>query len=183
MLYGRLCLKAQKNTQKAYEMAGKNTSSVPEAGLKILKDLSKEKMPFVIVGGAAIVLHGIPRSTLDIDVIVPAEADAVAKLFSLVERKNFLIRDKYIVSIANRLHLLIGQWITVQDESGGELVDIFFENEKEFDKLFKRAQRIKAEGFNLYVASLDDLQAMKKASGRPIDLADIALIKEKKKRR
>jgi len=163
-------------------MAGKNISSVPEAGLKILKDLSNEKMPFVIVGGAAIVLHGIPRSTLDIDVIVPAEAGVVAKLFSLIERKNFLIRDKYIVSIANRPHLLIGQWITLQNKSGGELVDIFFENEKEFNKIFKRSNEIKTREFNLRVASLNDLQAMKRASGRMIDLADIALIKERKKR-
>lgn len=164
-------------------MAGKSTSPVSEAGLKILKDLSKEKIPFVIVGGAAMVLHGIPRSTLDIDVVMSAEADIVAKLFSLTERKNFLIRDKDIVSIADKPHLLIGQWITLQDRSGGEFVDIFFENEKEFNTLFKRAKKIKAKEFNLCVISLDDLQAMKKASGRPIDLADIALIKEKKKRK
>ena len=183
MLYGRLCLKVQKNTQRVYEMAGKNTSPVPEAGLKILKDLSKEKIPFVIVGGAAIVLHGIPRSTLDIDVVMPSEAGVVAKLFSLAKRKNFLIRDKDIVSIVDKPRLLIGQWITLQDKSGGELVDIFFENEKEFDALFKRAKRIKVNRFNIYVASLYDLQAMKKASGRPIDLADIVLIKEKNKRK
>ena len=54
-------------------MAGRNILSVPEAGLIILKELAKGKIPFIIVGGAAIALHGIPRSTLDIDIIVPAE--------------------------------------------------------------------------------------------------------------
>jgi hypothetical protein len=164
-------------------MAGKNISPVPEAALRILKELSRETIPFVVVGGAALALHGIPRSTLDIDVIMPAESAAVARLFSLVERRNFLVRDKDIAKIADKPHLLIGQWITLQDKSGAEVVDIFLENEKEFSKFFKRAKKIKAKEFSLFVASLDDLELMKRASGRPIDLADIALIREKKRSR
>lgn len=163
-------------------MAGKNTSPVPEAGLKILKDLSKEKIQFVIVGGAAMVLHGIPRSTLDIDVVVPAESHTTNRLFSLAESKSLSSSDKYIVNIADKPHLLIGQWITFQDEHGREIIDVFFENEKEFNRLLKRAKKVKGRQFIFCVASLGDLQAMKKASGRPIDLADIALIKEKKEK-
>jgi len=165
-------------------MAGKNTSpSVPEAGLKILKDFSKEKIPFVIVGGAALALHGIPRSTMDIDIFMPAEGDAVARLFSLAGGGNFSMRHKDIMRFADKPRLLIGQWITLQDKGGIDVVDIFLEGEKEFSRFFKRAKKVKSKEFTLFVASLSDLEAMKKASGRPIDLADIALIKEKKRAR
>ncbi len=164
---------------KGYEMAGKNIFLVPDVPLKILKLVATKKIPFVIVGGAAMALHGIPRSTIDIDIVVPVEAETVNKLFSTIERSEFLSRDKYITSIINKPHLLIGQWITLQDKSGMEFIDIFFENEKEYIGLSRRAKKIKGAKFDFYVASLVDLEKMKKKSARAIDMADIALIRER----
>jgi len=40
--------------------------------IKLFRQFSFRKIPYVIVGGMALVLHGIPRATLDIDIIVPA---------------------------------------------------------------------------------------------------------------
>jgi len=162
-------------------MAGKNILPVPEIPLKALKSLAVQKIPFVIVGGAAVVLHGIPRGTLDIDIVIPVEEKAVSKLFSLPEELGLYIQDKHLVSFADRPDFLIGQWATLEDKNGIELIDVFFENEKEFKKLLSRADRIKGKSYSFYIASLDDLEKMKKVSGRPIDLADIALIKEKRK--
>ncbi len=161
-------------------MAGKNIFPVPEVSLKILKLFATEKIPFVIVGGAAIALHGIPRSTLDIDIVVPAEAETVGRLFSVIHDAGLLSRDRYIATMIDRPHLLIGQWITLQDKAGMEFIDIFFESEKGFIGLLKRAKKIKGIKFNFHTASLDDLEKMKKKSARPIDLADIVLIREKR---
>jgi len=161
-------------------MAGKDVFSVPEIPLKILKSLATERIPFVIVGGAAMVLHGIPRATLDIDIVMPVGSETVSKLFSIIEKAGLSSRDRYIASIINRPDLLIGQWITLQNRSGRELVDIFFERKKEFDALLKRSKKIKGAKFNFHIASLNDLEKMKKESGRPIDFADIVLIREKK---
>lgn len=161
-------------------MAGKNTFPVPKIPLKTLKLFTTEEIPFVIVGGAAIALHGIPRSTLDIDIVVPSETETLNRLFSVIGDAGLLKRDKNITAIIGRPHLLIGQWITLQEKSGIEVIDIFFENEKEFNGLLRRAKKIKGAKFNFYIASLDDLEKMKRKSARPIDLADIALIREKR---
>jgi hypothetical protein len=168
-----------KNTLKGYVMAGKNIFPVPEIPLKILKVFAAKKIPFVIVGGASLALHGIPRSTLDIDIVVPAEADTIARLFSAIQHTGLLSRDRYIVTLIHRPHLLIGQWMTLQDKRGMEFIDIFFESERRFNLLLKRAKKIKGIKFNFYIASLDDIAKMKKKSGRAIDLADIVLIREK----
>lgn len=164
---------------KGYEMAGKNIFPIPEIPLKLLKLFATQKIPFVIVGGSAIALHGIPRSTLDIDIVVPAETDTISKLFSVIHKAGFLSRDRYVIGLINRPHLLIGQWITLQDKDGTEFIDIFFESEKEFNELLKRAKKIKGIKVNFFIASLGDLEKMKKISARPIDLADIVLIREK----
>jgi hypothetical protein len=179
ILCGSLCRKIPKDTPKGYEMAGKNIFPVPNAPLKILKLLATKKIPFVIVGGAAMALHGIPRSTIDIDIVVPAKGGAVNKLFSVIHGSKFLTRDKYITAIIDKPHLLVGQWITLQDKSGMELVDIFFENEKKYNGLSRRAKKIKGVKFDFHVASLGDIERMKRKSARAIDLADIALIREK----
>ncbi|MDP2921402.1 MAG: hypothetical protein Q8O12_03430 [Candidatus Omnitrophota bacterium] len=161
-------------------MAGKNIFPVPEIPLKALKRFAGEKLPFVIVGGVAIALHGIPRSTIDIDIVMPAEAEAAGKLFSVMRHAGLLSRDRYIFTLIDKPHLLIGQWMTLQDKSGMEIIDIFFESEKEFTGLLKHAKKIKMARLNFYVASLDDLERMKRMSARAIDMADIALIEEKK---
>ena len=178
--YGSLCQKIPEDTPKGYEMAGKNISLVPEVPLKILKSFATEKIPFVIVGGAAIALHGIPRSTLDIDIVVPAQAETVSRLFSIIQDAGFLSRDKYMITIAGSPHLLIGQWMTLQDNGGMEFIDIFFESGRKFNGLLKQAKKIKGGKFNFYIASLDDIERMKKKSARAIDLADIVLIREKR---
>lgn len=167
------------NMLKGYEMGGKNIFPVPEIPLKILNSFVAKKIPFVIVGGAAIALHGIPRSTLDIDITMPAKATAVNKLFSVIHDEGLLSRDRYIVTLIDRPHLLIGQWMTLQDKSGVEFIDIFFENGKEFKGLLKRARKIEGKKFNFYIASLADIEKMKRISARAIDIADIALIREK----
>jgi len=160
-------------------MAGKNIFPVPETPLKILKLFAAGKIQFVIVGGAGLALHGIPRSTLDIDIVAPAEADTVSRLFSIIEHAGLLSRDRYIFALIGRPHLLIGQWMTIQDSSGMELIDIFFESEKGFKELLKRAKKIKMARLNFHVASLGDIETMKRKSARAIDLADIVLIREK----
>ncbi len=164
-------------------MAGKNTLPVLEIPLKILKAFTEEKIPFIIVGGAAIALHGIPRSTLDIDIIVPAKGQIIARLSQAAGDIGLLSRDRYISALAGRPHLLIGQWITLQDKMGRELIDVFFEDEKEFNKLLKRSKNIKGEQLGFYIASLADIEKMKKVSARPIDIADIALIKERRNKK
>ena len=41
---------------------------------KVFKALNKAKVKYVIVGGAAVILHGYLRSTKDLDLIVQLEA-------------------------------------------------------------------------------------------------------------
>ncbi|MBI3991025.1 MAG: hypothetical protein HY350_02640 [Candidatus Omnitrophica bacterium] len=159
-------------------MAGRKSDFLQKSPTIVLKSLTGENIPFVVVGGAAIALHGIPRSTLDIDVVVPAHNDIVAKLFSATKSAGFFSKQEDVLNL--KPGLLAGQWITFQDSTGRELIDILFEDSKTFDKLLRRAVKRQTEEFIFYVACLDDLEAMKKSTGRPIDRADVALIQEKR---
>ena len=162
-------------------MAQRKPDIITEKPITFLELLSEEKVPFIIIGGAALALHGIPRSTLDIDIIIPAKPEFTIKLFSIAKKARLKCGQKDIMRFTGRPDLLTGQLITFKDSTGNELIDIFFEDPKFFSRLFKRAIRKKTEHFILNIASLTDLEQMKRRSGRPIDLADIALIQEKRR--
>ena len=52
-------------------------------------------------------------------------------------------------------------------------VDLFVETPIPFDQLWSRSELIGLPGGDVRVASLEDLIAMKKKAGRPVDIADI----------
>lgn len=142
--------------------------------------MAKRRVPFVIVGGAALALHGIPRSTLDIDVVVPASLPNLRALFSAAARAGLRSEQAGLLKMEDPA-VWTGQWITFQGVGGGEWMDVFLEGAKAFGRLMRNSVMHKAGRTRLCVASLEDLERMKRESGRPIDLADIALIREKRR--
>lgn len=162
-------------------MAPRKPRHIPKGPLDFLKLLAQEQVPALLVGGAALALHGIPRSTLDIDVLIPAERQAIHKLFFLAQQAGLSSPQADLLKVVKRTDLVTGQWITFQDSAGRELVDVFLEDPRVFQRLLRRAVTRRAQGYQLKVAALDDLERMKRASGRAIDLADIALIRERRR--
>jgi predicted nucleotidyltransferase len=48
--------------------------------------LQKHKVKYVVIGGIAAVLHGVPRATFDLDILIEATPDNAEKLLkSLLE--------------------------------------------------------------------------------------------------
>ena len=48
--------------------------------LAILKAMEQERVDYVLVGGFAVIIHGMPRHTMDIDFFVKMERHNIAKL-------------------------------------------------------------------------------------------------------
>ncbi len=164
-------------------MAGKEDSLVPGELFVFLEALAQERVPFVVIGAAALALHGIPRSTLDVDLVLPAQGTAVRTLFRVAHQTGFRSREGALVKLAHRPEWLSGQWATFRGRQGMPWVDVFFERPPVFERLRRRALRRIMAGRSVAVASLAALERMKREVGRPIDLADVALIQERRKRR
>ena len=152
----------------------------PEIRHKIIDSFNKNKLDYVLVGGAALVVHGIPRGTLDIDVYIVAKAETVNKLFKITEALGLKSKQRAILTIAHSSKLIANQWISFS-YGGKDILDVFLAEQKEFEKIFKDAKLKRDKDIFIKVASLEDIELMKKASGRPVDIADIELIKETKK--
>ncbi|MBU1121206.1 MAG: hypothetical protein KKF54_00705 [Candidatus Omnitrophica bacterium] len=157
----------------------KNISQIPIWN-KIIKQLNTSKIDYILVGAAALVIHGLPRSTLDLDIYVPAKKEVLENLFKIAYSLGLKSDQKSILTLSNSPKLFTDQWICFSYK-GQDILDIFFSKAKDFDELFKNSEIKKDNTLSIRIASLHDIFMMKKSCARAIDIADIALIKEVKK--
>ncbi|NWF76170.1 MAG: hypothetical protein HXY53_06300, partial [Nitrospirae bacterium] len=46
----------------------------------IFKELNKQKIDYLVVGGLAVNFHGVPRMTYDIDLMIMLQSENISKL-------------------------------------------------------------------------------------------------------
>lgn len=135
---------------------------------------------YALVGGYAVALHGAVRGTVDVDVILAWDArslrsaEQALRNIGLVSRlpitadEVFRFRDEYI---RNR-NLIAWNFYNPQDVT--EQLDIVIST----DLKGKKVQRIETPDGSVRVLARKDLIEMKRASGRPQDLADIVALEK-----
>ena len=150
----------------------------------VLAALDAANVRFVVVGGVAVVLHGHPRMTGDLDLVIDLTAEpaarAVAALVGLgmeprlpVDPHTFADPDVRR-SWAEDRNLTV---FTMLDPREPLLeVDLFAESPIPFEELWEQAFVVQLEGQAIRIASIDHLITMKEAAGRPQDLADVAAL-------
>lgn len=157
----------------------KNTSQA-QIWNKIIRKLNLSGIKYVLVGGAALVIHGLPRSTLDIDIYVPADKNTLIKLFQFADSLELKSRQRAILKLKDTPSLFANQWICFSYLKE-DILDVFFTDKKEFTTLYKNSLIKKDKNLFIKVASLKDIASMKKAAGRSIDFADLKFIKKARK--
>lgn len=144
--------------------------------LDLLRALARERVDYVLVGAVALGLHGIVRTTEDVDLFIRPESENVERLKSALRS---LWDDDDIAEITARD--LAGDYPTIRYGPPGEgfVIDLLSRlgSAFRFDDL--EAQTISLEGVPVRVATPTTLYRMKKETIRPIDRADAAALREK----
>ena len=133
-----------------------------------LRWLRSEKVPGVVIGGVAVVLHGYARFTRDLDVLVSLNHSRLHAFVASSEKFGFTGRVPDVVGLAgsSRMVLLKHQATDFPlDVSLGTL---------EFEEIvIERASHVKIHRINIPVATPEDLIILKAIADRPQDIADI----------
>ena len=148
---------------------------------EVLLALHKSGARYLIVGGVAVVLHGHPRFTADLDLVIaldPANIRlALEALTALGYRPRAPVAADEFADEAIREHWISEKNLTVFSLWSARFpateVDIFVREPFPFDEAFVRALHVDLGFAHVSVVSLDDLIALKKLAGRPRDLQDI----------
>ena len=135
---------------------------------------------FIIVGGTAVILHGVPRTTADLDLVIDMEPSNVRMLVSAMNRLGYRPLapvDPAELSDPDRRAEWIGEKgmraFTFQ-LPGHPLadIDILIDSPIDYAELSKRAERVDTGGLVLRIAGIEDLIRMKKVAARDQDIAD-----------
>ena len=138
---------------------------------RILEDLNLAEVGYVLIGGIALIRHGVVRATRDIDAVFDPAPENVQRIRSLVSRWGATRPDGSAVPLESitgerSIHLAtdLGELDLVSEAAAGI----------PFSDLRARAETKKVDGVEAPICSLADLVAMKRAVGRERDLADLA---------
>ena len=147
---------------------------------RLVKVLNQQKIPYAIVGGVAVALHGAPRGTIDIDIVIKHTARVFKSVETCLKGLGFLPRlpvtahevfsfkDEYI----SRRNLIA--WSFYNPTNPLEVIDIILTHDLSDMKTVNK----KMGPSTLKVLAVEDLINMKKKSGRPQDIEDIKVLKE-----
>ena len=137
---------------------------------ELLRRLSDAGVEFIVVGGAAAVLHGAPITTEDIDIVHRRTAANVARLKAVLDDLNAHVRElanrKLPVSeaaLAGEGHILVNTSLGPLDCLGTIIEGWGFE------ELLSHSQTVSDEGIEFRVVNLPMLIEIKTKTGRAKD--------------
>ncbi len=153
---------------------------------EVFSELSRRQVKYLVVGGVALVLHGVLRLTADLDLMLDMGeenlAEFVAAMQALkfkpkmpgVSAGDFLDANKRAMWKREK-NMLVFSFV---QNKGYQLIDILLDFSIDFNLAAKRKKVVRAKGISIPIVGLDDLIQLKRNSGRPQDLADIAALEQ-----
>jgi hypothetical protein len=134
-----------------------------------IQALNNHEVEYVLAGGYAVILHGYPRVTGDIDIWVNQTAENYQKLQRAFEEFGMPMFDMTEENFLNNPDFDVFSFgvppvsIDVMTKMKG----------LDFSTVFTRAQHLRVQNLEVNLISLEDLKTAKKAAGRPKDLNDL----------
>ena len=138
---------------------------------KIALCLEKYGLPYMVIGGQAVLLYGEPRLTRDIDITLGCDITRLPDLLNSVQELSLTILPKDIETFVKQTMVLP----TIEEESGVR-VDFIFSFTPYEAQAIERAKAIKIGEKTVKFASVEDLIIHKIFAGRPRDLEDVKAI-------
>jgi hypothetical protein len=141
----------------------------------LLARLTERGIDFVVVGGIAATLLGSARDTFDLDICPATDEANLEALGALLVDLGARLRgvEKSVPFVPDGRALAKVEILTLETPAGPLDLLIRPSGAPPYERLRRRAERKDLGGFQVLVASLDDLVAMKASAGRPKDLVVI----------
>jgi len=138
---------------------------------KIALCLDKHSLPYMIIGGQAVLLYGEPRLTRDIDITLGVNVDHLDRLLTAVHELSLKPLPQDIESFVGETMVL-----PTLDKHTGIRVDFIFSYTPFETNAIQRAKTVIILGQNIAFASPEDLIIHKIFAGRPRDFEDVRMI-------
>jgi hypothetical protein len=147
----------------------------------VLATLEAAGVRYLVVGGVAVVLHGHLRTTADLDLVVALDHENAVQTVSALKGLGFTPRApvpiEQFADASARSSWVEDKGLTVFSVWSGRFpgleIDLFVQEPLDFEAAWARRVVVQLGNTRAAVAALEDLLAMKRAAGRPQDVADV----------
>ena len=141
---------------------------------RLAEAFEAEALPYMIIGGQAVLLYGEPRLTRVVDVTVGADVSALSKVLAVAGRVGVKPRPADPGAFVAETLVL-----PCEDPGTGIRVDFVFSSSEYEATAIGRVRLVTVGGRSLAYASPEDLIIHKLVAGRPRDLDDIRSVRSK----
>jgi len=138
---------------------------------KIAIQLRKEALPYMVIGGQAVLFYGEPRLTRDIDIALGVGVEELGKVKKILRTMGLKILVKNDKEFVAKTMVL-----PAMDRESGIRIDFTFSYSLYARQAIERAKEIKLGRTSVRFASLEDLVIHKVIAGRARDLEDVRSI-------
>ncbi len=135
----------------------------------IARSLKENGVPYMVVGGQAVLVYGEPRMTRDVDVTLGTGVENEPKVRKIA--MDLGLRPLTDTAFTARTMVL-----PCAQDSTGIRVDFIFSWSQYEKEAIMRARAVKMLGVEVLFASLEDLVIQKVVAGRGIDKEDVCSI-------
>ncbi|MHC4752932.1 MAG: nucleotidyltransferase [Planctomycetota bacterium] len=142
----------------------------------IAQRLDQEKIPYMIIGGQAVLLYGRPRLTRDIDITLGIDTDKFALIEGVYKNLNLKPLAENPQDFARDTKVL-----PTEEPESKVRVDFIFSFTPYEARAIKRAKQVLLDDYPAKFASCEDVIIHKMVAGRAIDDEDVKSILAKNK--
>ncbi len=141
---------------------------------RIINALNENDVEYAVCGGWAMAIHGVPRATIDIDLLI--SADSLEKVFEIAK-----VNDYWLEGLPMSFHngqIEIRRISKIDDETGFVLMLDLILVTPEIIDVWQNKLTKPLENGSVSVVSREGLIKLKTFSGRTQDQADIEKLTE-----
>lgn len=136
----------------------------------VFKCFHSHQVKYVVIGGVAAILHGIPRATFDLDILIEATLENAERVLAALLDAGF-----GTAALTSAEDLAAHEVTIFQDRV--QLDVHTAPRGLSFEAAWRRRETMDFRGQALYVLCREDLIASKLAAGREQDLEDARLLR------
>lgn len=129
--------------------------------------LNGARIPYMVIGGQAVLRYGEPRNTRDIDITLGIDVDRHDEIRRLTNGLGFepVIKD---VEVVRQTRLFV-----VAERSTGIRIDFIYSFTPYEKEAIRRAVDERIDNVDVRIASVEDVIIHKLFAGRPLDIEDV----------
>lgn len=150
----------------------------------LVRALVEGGVDFVVIGGVAVILQAMPRFTKDLDICYSTEQDNLDALGRVLVALKARLRGvpEEVPFVPDGRTLRQTQIVCLTTPEGDIDLLVSPDGAPPYKALRRRADVMELGGHQIRIASIEDMLAMKRAAGRPVDVVDVESLEAARRR-